>query len=98
MKRTENIIQTHIIKYLKDNHIFHFRYNATTSAFGLPDIIAIVDGWFVGIEVKDPMGKPTELQVKMKESIEQSGGFHIFATSLKEVQDLLENIQNYSNI
>lgn len=90
--RNEHKIQANIIKWLKDHHIFHFRYNATTSAFGLPDIIAIFDGYFVGIEVKDPKGKPTLLQENVKKGIEDAGGFHIFATSVKEIEDLFKTI------
>jgi len=42
---------------------------------GLPDIIAIVRGRFVGIEVKaDRTKKPTALQKKTGREIEEAGG------------------------
>lgn len=42
---------------------------------GIPDIVAIVNGLFVGIEVKaDHTRKPTELQKKCGEDIMAHGG------------------------
>lgn len=92
--RNEHKIQADILKYLKDNHIFHFRYNASTSSFGLPDIIAIFEGFFVGIEVKDPNGRSTLLQQNIKKSIEEAGAYHVFATSVADVEQLLEKVHN----
>lgn len=42
---------------------------------GIPDIISIVDGTFVGIEAKaDKTKKPTELQVRCGKDIQAAGG------------------------
>ena len=91
-KTQEGKIQAAIIKYLKENKIWHFRYNASVT-YGMPDIIAIYDGYFIGIEVKTPTGRATELQERMKDSIEKAGGYHVFATSVDDVYNLIRRIE-----
>lgn len=87
----EGRIQAKIIKYLKERNIFHFRYNAVSSSFGLPDIIGIYKGTFIGLEVKTPKGRPTELQLKMQEMIREAGGVYEFVTSVEEAERAIEN-------
>jgi hypothetical protein len=57
-------------------HVWHFM--PASNGFGragIPDIIAIVDGGFVGIEVKaDKTKKPTALQVRCGKEIQAAGG------------------------
>jgi hypothetical protein len=91
-KTPEGKIQAEIIKYLKDNKIWHFRYNANVT-YGMPDIIAIYHGYFVGVEVKSEVGIATELQERMKESIEKAGAYHVFARSVEDVYKTLRRIE-----
>lgn len=42
---------------------------------GIPDILACVNGYFVGIEVKASNGKPSELQIYNLRKIRESNGF-----------------------
>lgn len=52
-----------------------FKYWAgPMSKAGIPDIIACVNGKLVGIEVKAPNGKPSELQKRNIRLIQESGG------------------------
>lgn len=56
-------------------HIHGFKYWAGPySKSGIPDIIACVDGHFVGIEVKAPNGKPSELQKRNVRLIQECRG------------------------
>ena len=41
---------------------------------GIPDILASINGRFVGIEVKASNGRPSELQLWNIEKIKESGG------------------------
>jgi Holliday junction resolvase-like predicted endonuclease len=91
-KTPEGKIQSEIIKYLKENKIWYIRYNANIT-YGIPDLIVIYNGYFVGIEVKTPKGRATELQERMKDSIEKAGGYHIFATSVDDVYNLIRRIE-----
>ena len=42
---------------------------------GVPDILACVNGYFVGIEVKAQNGRPSELQLHNIRAIKDAGGF-----------------------
>ena len=44
---------------------------------GIPDILACVGGQFVGIELKAPNGRPTQLQMYNLKRIDQNGGMGI---------------------
>lgn len=56
---------------------------------GIPDVIAIVNGFFVGIECKaDPSKKPTVLQVRVGEEIIQAGGEWFLVRSDDDIQQL----------
>lgn len=52
---------------------------------GDPDLICCINGRYVGIEVKTPTGRPTELQLQRGREIEQAGGIWILARSLDDV-------------
>lgn len=63
--------------------------------FGLPgssDIIAIVRGRFVGIEVKGPRGKQNEAQQAFQRNVEDAGGVYILAYSWEDVEKLITKI------
>ena len=42
---------------------------------GIPDILTCVNGYFVGIEVKDTGGRPTDIQIQKIKKIRSAGGF-----------------------
>lgn len=44
---------------------------------GIPDILACVNGHFVGIEVKAQNGRPSELQLYNIDKIREAGGFAV---------------------
>lgn len=63
---------------------------------GTPDIIACVNGVFVGIEVKKPKGGVvSELQKHHIKMIEHAGGVAFVAKSVEEVK---ENLQRHNII
>lgn len=53
-------------------------------AAGIPDIIGVIDGRFVGIEVKAPGKTATKLQELVIRRIQQAGGIAGVATSVEE--------------
>lgn len=59
----EKSFENKIKKFLEENACWFVKFfaNAYTKV-GVPDILACVNGYFVGIEVKAPHGKPSELQ------------------------------------
>lgn len=96
----ESDIQRTIIDYLNVKKIFHFRNNSGAlptlhggfirfGAVGSPDIIAVVKGTFVGIEVKNKTGKQSPAQKDFQERLEAAGGRYILAKQLEDVSSVL---------
>ena len=63
---------------------------------GVPDIVACVDGCFIGIECKAGKGKPTLLQLDNLKRIEASGGFSVIVNE-SNVNQLEELIKSWVN-
>lgn len=94
MKESET--QKAIIQYLTLKRIFHWRNNTGATKTerggfirygfpGSPDIICVINGQFVGIEVKAKGEKQNENQVLFQKSLEEAGGKYILAYSLDDV-------------
>jgi hypothetical protein len=99
---SETKIQHEILTYLKKRGIFCFRcnnggvydakihrYRTSVSLPGVPDIIGIHGGRFLGIEVKTSKGKQSPEQVMFQKRVEEDGGIYILATSPDDVQKKL---------
>ena len=56
---------------------------------GIPDIVACLEGRFVGIECKVDKNKPSELQLAHGRLIEKAGGVFMVIYSLEEVKENL---------
>lgn len=59
---------------------------------GSPDIVCVIKGQYVGIEVKDVKGKLNENQLIFKEQLEKAGGRYIVARSLTDVDNYLASM------
>ena len=72
----EGKVKRRLTEMLKHHKIWYFfPGNNGFGKSGLPDIIAIIRGRFVGIEVKaDATKKPTALQWKTGREIKEAGG------------------------
>lgn len=72
----ESKVKRKVTELLKKHKIWYFfPANNGFGKGGIPDIIAIVGGVFVGIECKaDRTKKPTELQVRCGAEIRDAGG------------------------
>ena len=44
---------------------------------GIPDLLVCCNGYFLGVELKAPNGKPSPLQIHNLKKIDESGGFAI---------------------
>ena len=63
---------------MKDNECWFVKFFANGfTKTGVPDILACVNGYFVGIEVKAPNGKLSELQKYNARQINESCGIAI---------------------
>lgn len=89
--KSESQIQSEIMKYLKAlDGCFAFKV-IIANVGGIPDIIAVYKGYFIGIEVKADKGIWSELQKYFSKQIIRAGGHYILAYSLTQVQEYIEN-------
>ena len=91
----EKIFEVKVKRYIEEQGGWQVKFfaNKFTRA-GVPDVLACIEGYFVGIEVKADNGVPTELQLKSIEQIRNAGGFAFvlypsgFNTFKKFIDDL----------
>jgi len=89
----ENEVQKDVLKYLKDHRIYHFRFQAQVNLNGMPDIIALYKGHFLGLELKRPNGgKPTGLQLKKLDAINENGGIGVIIDNIEDMKCLINDI------
>lgn len=106
LKVSEKDAQRAILDYLAAKRIFHYRNNsgafvmpetATTKrrffragVSGAPDIVAVVKGTYVGIEVKASDGRQSDDQKQFQEDLERAGGIYVLARGIDEVETALK--------
>jgi Holliday junction resolvase len=71
----EKRVKDKVVGILKEAGAYYF-FPATHGygRSGVPDIVACVNGWFLGIECKAGRNKPTALQVREIQSIRAANG------------------------
>lgn len=98
MSKIEGKVQEEIISYLKKNRIYHFRFQAQSNLNGLPDILCLYKGFFIGLELKrEKGGKPSGLQLRKIKTINDNGGIGLIVRSVKEVDTLFSAIDDYDD-
>lgn len=90
----EGEIQSQILDWLKLKRIFHYRQNVGAMSVGkrfirfglkgLPDIICVIRGQYVGLEVKADGKDQSVAQVNFGVSLERAGGKYHVVHSLEE--------------
>jgi hypothetical protein len=88
----EKQIQDKIVAYLKT--LDHCWYYVTTGNLrgraGVPDILVCYRSGFIGLEVKRPSGKPTELQLREIKKITDANGLASIVRSVDDVKEIIE--------
>lgn len=97
----EKTFENKVKKFLDSQGAWYVKYFANSfTKSGIPDILACVNGNFVGVEVKAQNGKPSELQLYNVRKIREAGGFAIvlypsgFEKFKKFITDLNHEIFN----
>ena len=92
----EKVFETKIKKMLKDKGAYFVKFfaNSYTRA-GVPDVLACVNGYFVGIEVKAQNGHPSELQLYNAEQIRNAGGFSfiVYPSGYDELVKIIDGLR-----
>ena len=89
----ENKVQRQVISFLEAHRVYHFRFQAQGNLNGLPDIICLYKGKFIGLELKrEKGGSPTLLQERKIKAINDNGGIGAIVRSVEEVKEILDTI------
>lgn len=57
---------------------------------GVPDIIVLIDGKFIGLEVKAEKGRQSEHQKSFELECKKNGGKYYVVKTLEDVKDVLK--------
>ena len=93
----EKNFENKIKGWLKANDCYFVKFFANRmTKTGVPDILACVNGFFVGIEVKAQNGKPSELQLYNVRKIREAGGFAyiVYPSGWNTLKKILEDMLN----
>ena len=76
---TEKLFENRVKAYLKEQGCWFVKYwaGAAFTKTGIPDLLVCCNGRFLGVELKAPNGKPSELQIYNLKKIDESGGYGI---------------------
>lgn len=73
---TEKNFEKKVKLFLKDNGCWFLKYwgGAAYTKSGIPDLLVCCKGRFMGVELKAPKGKPSDLQIYNLRQIDKAGG------------------------
>lgn len=92
----EKMFENKVKKFLEVNGAWYVKFFANSyTKSGIPDILACVNGYFVGIEVKAQNGKPSELQLYNIQKIRDAGGFAIvlYPSGFEKFKDFIYKLK-----
>jgi Holliday junction resolvase len=94
----EKTFENKVKRFLHDEGAWFIKYWAGSqfTKSGIPDILACVNGYFVGIEVKAQNGKPSELQLHNVKKIREAGGFAfvLYPSAFNEFKKFILDLKN----
>lgn len=88
----ESALQNYVMKRLKQLPNTHFFKVADRFTSGISDIIGVVNGKFIAIELKVGYNKPTKLQEMFITLITKAGGVGGVAYTWGEVKDIIKKV------
>lgn len=92
---TEKQITANIRKYLSIKNIWHWKQwqGPMSQPRGVSDIVGILYGLMLAIEVKKPGGKLSDYQERFLENVNKRGGIAFVAFSVDDVIRVIEGIE-----
>ena len=95
----EGKVKKKLVEMLKHEGIWYFFPAANgMGKAGIPDVICIVEGHFVGIECKaDEKKKPTALQLRCGHEIRDAGGYWFLAYDDFTIAEVEKWIKKWKN-
>ena len=92
----EKLYENKIKKFLKSEGAWFVKFFANRmTKEGIPDILACINGYFVGIEVKAQNGRPSPLQMYHCEQIRKAGGFAfvVYPTGWEQLKKFISDLK-----
>ena len=93
----EKIFENKIKRLIEENDGWHVKFfaNGFTKS-GIPDILACINGHFIGIEVKASHGKASELQIHHCKEIRKAGGlaYIVYPSGYEKLKTVIENLKH----
>lgn len=71
------------------NGVMQFRKLPEGNKKGIPDIITVINGKFICLEVKTPKGRQSKEQKELEINVKNNGGFYYVVRSLEDVKEIL---------
>lgn len=92
-KNFENCVK----KYLEEKGCWYIKYwgGAAYTKAGVPDLLVCCNGRFLGVELKAPNGKPSDLQLYNLRKIKEAGGLGclLYPKHFELFRELIERVQ-----
>lgn len=92
--RNEKSVENEIKAYIKSRGGLCYKIHGGDlyQETGIPDLLCCWGGLFFGIEVKDPGGKASAIQLAQGARIKNAGGHFLIARSVQDVKDYIEKV------
>ena len=92
----EKNFENRVKKFLKDKGCWILKYwgGAAYTKSGIPDLLVCCNGRFIGIELKSPTGKPSDLQLYNLREISKAGGigFVLYPKDFEQFKQFIDNL------
>lgn len=93
----EKNFENRVKKFLESEGCWFVKFfaNAYTKS-GIPDLLVCCNGYFIGVEIKAPNGKPSPLQKRNIKKIYESGGIGVvlYPDQFDYFKELIRHLQN----
>lgn len=92
----EKLFETKVKKFIEEQGGWQVKFFANRmTKVGIPDILACVNGYFIGIEIKAQNGKPSELQLYQCQKIRDAGGFAfvLYPSGYEEFKSFIKDLK-----
>jgi len=97
MPGPEKTFENKIKKYIEDHDGWQVKFFANKmTKKGVPDILACVNGYFIGIEVKSDHGEPSELQMYRCKQIRDAHGFAyvVYPSGFEKLKSIIDDLNH----
>ena len=94
----EKNFENRVKKFLKEKGAWVLKYwgGAAYTKSGIPDLLVCFKGYFLGIELKAPNGKPSELQLYNLRQINKAEGISIllYPKDFEQFKQFIEQLEH----